>query len=216
MQISQSTSRQLTVTAISSKVWGELTGVARHENVLIIFCARLQRLNGIFGRLSGANKISQQANGMIIYKYNNKRGKAMTKCKASSCNREVWARGYCGTHYQRIRSGAIVETEASIRQYRRHGMFDHPLYKLWQGMKNRCENKNSDSYKYYGARGITICERWHSFDNFVADVGDRPPGRSLDRINNDGDYEPGNVRWATQLEQVKNSRPKSKKAESVV
>lgn len=80
-------------------------------------------------------------------------------------------------------------------------------YAAWQAMKNRCDPRHV-FYRHYGGRGITICARWlESFENFLADVGPRPsPAHSLDRINNDGNYEPSNVRWATQTEQVRNRR----------
>jgi hypothetical protein len=74
-------------------------------------------------------------------------------------------------------------------------------------MKNRCENPNVRQYKDYGGRGIRVCDRWRSsFENFLADVGERPAGLSLDRIDNDGDYEPGNVKWSTRSEQMHNRR----------
>ena len=81
----------------------------------------------------------------------------------------------------------------------------------WQAMRYRCENPRNPGYRWYGARGIKVCERWHDFENYYADImrliGPCPdPRMSLDRINNDGDYEPGNVRWATCWQQVKNSR----------
>jgi len=71
-------------------------------------------------------------------------------------------------------------------------------------MKERCQNPNSNRYEYYGARGIKICDRWQNFSNFLEDMGERPPGKTLDRINNNGNYEPGNCRWATQKEQIQN------------
>jgi hypothetical protein len=81
-------------------------------------------------------------------------------------------------------------------------------YQRWLGIKARCGNPNSPAWHNYGGRGITVCDRWRdSFEAFYADVGD-PPGSdlSLDRIDNDGNYEPGNVRWATKSQQIKNSR----------
>jgi hypothetical protein len=80
-------------------------------------------------------------------------------------------------------------------------------YRTWQAMKERCTLPTNKAFKHYGARGITVCDRWlDSFENFLADMGERPPGLTLDRKNNDGNYEPSNCRWATQTEQVNNSR----------
>lgn len=82
-----------------------------------------------------------------------------------------------------------------------------PEYEAYKDMKKRCLNPKHKGYKNYGGRGISVCERWlESFDNFKADMGNRPPGKSLDRIDNSGNYEPSNCRWATAKEQIANRR----------
>jgi hypothetical protein len=73
-------------------------------------------------------------------------------------------------------------------------------------MRNRCNNPTNTNYPSYGGRGIKVCKRWDDFTVFLADMGEKPEGKTLDRINNDGDYEPGNCRWATRSEQQKNKR----------
>ena len=88
----------------------------------------------------------------------------------------------------------------------RHGMSGTNIYAAWGAMRSRCENPKNPAFKWYGARGITVCERWKTFDNFYADMGDPPPGMSMDRIDNDGNYEPGNVQWASKRQQANNTR----------
>jgi hypothetical protein len=85
---------------------------------------------------------------------------------------------------------------------------EHPLYRTWTAMIQRCTNPETERYEDWGGRGIKVCERWlHSFPNFLADVGERPPGKTLDRWpDKNGNYEPGNVRWATVKEQQRNMR----------
>lgn len=80
----------------------------------------------------------------------------------------------------------------------------NPTYRSWAAMKQRCLDPNSQAYARYGGRGISICERWRSFENFVSDMGERPAGLTIDRIDPDGNYEPRNCRWATMLQQNHN------------
>jgi len=95
---------------------------------------------------------------------------------------------------------------AGIRKPR-HGLNKTPEHRAWVHMRQRCNNPNKREYKHYGGRGIRVCARWDSFHNFIADMGERPSrSHSLDRINVDGDYSPDNCRWATQQEQVENTR----------
>lgn len=96
---------------------------------------------------------------------------------------------------------------------RTHGLSDHYLYSTWVSMKERCFNPRNKAYKNYGGRGITVCDGWkHDFPAFLAHMGDRPsPTYSIDRIDNDGNYEPGNVRWATPSEQANNKRNSRRK-----
>lgn len=84
-----------------------------------------------------------------------------------------------------------------------------PTWQSWTSMRRRCKDTKRQNYKFYGGRGIKACERWEKFENFLADMGHRPDGTTLDRIDNQKDHGPGNCRWATPKEQSNNRRPKT-------
>lgn len=134
-----------------------------------------------------------------------------TKCSILDCNnKKRYKIGWCQCHYMIwYRYGNPI----SYRRSKQDGKSKSNEYGCWQGMKQRCYDKNHPSYKHYGGRGIKVCDRWteksNGFSNFLEDMGSRPKGYSVDRINNDGSYTPENCRWATPSQQTFNQRMRS-------
>lgn len=91
----------------------------------------------------------------------------------------------------------------------KHGMTKSTEYVAWQNMKRRCLDNSFPGYERWGGRGITVCERWLSFENFYEDMGDKPNGLTLERIDNNKGYEPSNCEWASYSQQIKNQRLRS-------
>lgn len=124
----------------------------------------------------------------------------------------------CGCY--RVERGREHGSRINLRHGEGSNGKESAEYRTWAQMLTRCENPNHPQYPDYGGRGIAVCERWHSYESFLADVGRRPPAddkgrRSLDRIDNDRGYAPGNCRWATKHEQNNNRRPRGEGAKAM-
>lgn len=124
-----------------------------------------------------------------------------------SCGRQVVVRGSDMRQGKHLSCGCL-QAERTSAANKRHGQSSTRLYWVWGSMIQRCTDEKCKSFANYGARGVTVCDRWMgSFEAFASDVGEKPgPGYSIDRINNDGNYEPGNVKWSTPEEQRRNQR----------
>lgn len=140
----------------------------------------------------------------VIKRQGSAPGSATWLCQCTCGNTKVTTR-HCLVHGNVQSCGCLLK-ENQRKATLTHGMSKTPIYKIWASMKARCSNPNVYGYKNYGGRGIKVCDRWQTFENFRADIGERPPRTSLDRINVNGHYEPKNCRWASYKEQRQNNQ----------
>jgi hypothetical protein len=121
------------------------------------------------------------------------------------CGKEV-ERASLDIRTGKVKSCGCRKAEAIAKAQRTHGMTNTATYRSWISMRRRCYDKTHPQYKYYGGAGVKVCERWRDdFAAFLEDMGERPQGKTLDRKDRVGDYEPTNCRWATQKEQMNNT-----------
>ena len=132
------------------------------------------------------------------------RARAVVRCDCGT-EKEIWSESL---KYAKTVSCGCLQREVVADRERTHGMATTPLYKVWSSIKRRCRVPDDPHYAEYGGRGITVCDEWaDDFAAFARAVGKRPSVRhSLDRVDNDRGYEPGNVRWATHTQQMRNTR----------
>ena len=154
-----------------------------------------------FTRLIAMGATSRRVSGSVVW-----------SC-ICDCGREKEVTSLC-LKTNKVKSCGCLNLESQLRTHTKHGKCYTPTFAAWSDMKRRCYNLKSENFKNYGGRGITVCDRWRfSFENFLTDMGERPEMMkglrsyfSIDRIDNDGNYEPSNCQWGTREQQDMNKR----------
>lgn len=141
----------------------------------------------------------------VIQRSENRNRRATWLCICECGNKTVVRSDSLRCHY--TESCGCLQRGINTERCTTHGESESLTYRTWKAMKQRCENPKNERHKYYGGRGITICERWNKFENFLEDMGKKPsPKHSIERMDVNGNYEPDNCKWATVETQSKNRR----------
>lgn len=137
----------------------------------------------------------------------NNSGNYLWKCQCD-CGNKTTVSG-CNLHNGSTNSCGCLQKELAKRNNIKHGMHKTSIYNIWDGMRQRCNNPNCKDYKNYGGRGIKVCDKWLKFENFLEDMGNRPKDMTIERLDNNGNYEISNCAWRSRAVQARNKRTRN-------